>query len=322
MKKWTEPQRAPLRGAVVGVGYLGTFHAQKYLKNENIQMMGVCDFNKAQAEKVAHQLGTKVWANPQSLLGHVDMVTIAASTQSHYELCETFLNAGVAVNVEKPLAARLDQAEALVNLADSKKVPLAVGHIERFNPAIVELKRLISKLGSIKIIDLQRMGPFRTRGSDVNVLYDLAIHDVDLLYWLTDGQDVTHFLAQGTSMVSKELDTAKISIEMSHKILANISVSRVHPHVSRSIRVVGTLGTMVANTAAGTLELIQKNPHPKDEGDFLRVTTETVEKADALQAETDAFVSCLLRGVPMAVSGHDGLKAMRLIADIEKQISK
>jgi predicted dehydrogenase len=109
---------------------------------------------------------------------------------------------------------------------------------------------------------------------------------------------------------------------MANKILANISVSRAHPHVSRSIRVVGALGTLIANTANGSLELIQKNPHPKDDTDFLRVTTEAVEKVDALQAETDAFVSSLLRGIPRAVTGQDGLKAMRLIADIEKHISK
>lgn len=301
-----------LRAAVVGVGYLGTFHAQKYLKNPHAQLVGVCDFSPAQADKVAADLGVAAVHRAQDLLGQVDLVTIAASTQSHYELAKLFLQNGVHVNVEKPITATLAQAEELVELAEQKKLKLAVGHIERFNPAILELKK---NLAQTKNLELTRLATYKARGADVSVLHDLMIHDMDLLYWLS-GSEVESFVASGSKLVSKELDTAQVAFKMRSGLMAYIHVSRVSSNMQRWIRATQSDNVLFANT--GSLELEKCERGPADAP--VKVTPWTVVKEDALQKETDAFIDSVLNNKPVAVSGLDGLKALKAIEEIRAVI--
>lgn len=302
-----------LRGAVVGVGYLGNFHAQKYKNNPHVELVGVCDHFPAQADKIAAELGVRSFHRPQDLIGQIDLVTIAASTQSHYEVAKLFLQNGIHVNVEKPITATVPQAEELLALAEKHKVKLAVGHIERFNPSVNELKKHMKNVSTIELI---RTAPYKARGADVSVLHDLAIHDMDLLYWLT-GSEVESFIASGTKLVSPELDTASMSFKMKNGTHAIITVSRVSPVGQRSIRVVQDDCTIFANTGIHELEKVEKGPG----GDELtKVTKWTVEKADALQKETDAFIDAVLNDKTPAVTGVDGLRALRAIEDIEKMI--
>ncbi|QDK45099.1 gfo/Idh/MocA family oxidoreductase [Bdellovibrio sp. ZAP7] len=304
-----------LRGAVVGVGYLGNFHAQKYKNNPHVQLVGVCDHFPAQADKIAAELGVQSFHHPQDLIGQVDLVTIAASTQSHYEVAKLFLQNGIHVNVEKPITATVPQAEELLALAEKHKVKLAVGHIERFNPSVNELKKHMKNVSTIELI---RTAPYKARGADVSVLHDLAIHDMDLLFWLT-GSEIESFVASGTKLVSPELDTASISFKMKNGIHAIITVSRIAPVAQRSVRVVQDDCTLFANTGIHELEKVEKGPG----GDELtKVTKWTVEKADALQKETDAFVDAVLNDKVPVVTGLDGLKALRAIEDIQKMIGK
>ncbi|WP_413578266.1 Gfo/Idh/MocA family protein [Bdellovibrio sp. HCB290] len=304
-----------LRGAVVGVGYLGNFHAQKYKNNPHVELVGVCDHFPAQADKIAAELGVKSFHRPQDLIGQVDLVTIAASTQSHYEVAKLFLQNGIHVNVEKPITATVPQAEELLALAEKHKVKLAVGHIERFNPSVNELKKHMKNVSTIELI---RTAPYKARGADVSVLHDLAIHDMDLLLWLT-GSEIESMIASGTKLISPELDTASISFKMKNGIHGIITVSRVSPVGQRSIRVVQNDCTIFANTGIHELEKVEKGPG----GDELtKVTKWTVEKADALQKETDAFIDAVLNDKTPVVTGLDGLKALRAIEDIQKMIGK
>ncbi|QLY26804.1 Gfo/Idh/MocA family protein [Bdellovibrio sp. KM01] len=304
-----------LRGAVVGVGYLGNFHAQKYKNNPHVELVGVCDHFPAQADKIAAELGVQSFHRPQDLIGQVDLVTIAASTQSHYEVAKLFLQNGIHVNVEKPITATVPQAEELLTLAEKHKVKLAVGHIERFNPSVNELKKHMKNVSTIELI---RTAPYKARGADVSVLHDLAIHDMDLLFWLT-GSEIESFVASGSKLVSPELDTASISFKMKNGIHAIITVSRIAPVAQRSVRVVQDDCTLFANTGIHELEKVEKGPG----GDELtKVTKWTVEKADALQKETDAFVDAVLNDKAPVVTGLDGLKALRAIEDIQKMIGK
>lgn len=304
--------RDAIRAAVVGVGYLGTFHAQKYLKNADVKLVGVCDYSPAQADKVAAELGVASIHRAADLIGQVDMVTVAASTQSHYELAKLFLQNGIHVNVEKPITATVPQAEELVNLAEQKNLKLAVGHIERFNPAILELKK---NLKDTKTLELTRLATYKARGADVSVLHDLMIHDMDLLYWLSES-DVETSLVSGSKLISSELDTAQVSFQMKSGLVANIHVSRVSSNMQRWVRATQKGSIIFANT--GSLEMEKSEPGTTETP--VKVTSWTVTKEDALQKETDAFIAAVKNNTAVAVSGLDGLKTLRAIEDIKARI--
>jgi predicted dehydrogenase len=305
-------QNRELRAAVVGVGYLGTFHAQKYLKNADVQLVGVCDFAPAQADRVAAELGVASLHRAADLIGQVDLVTVAASTQSHYDLAKLFLQNGIHVNVEKPITATVPQAEELVNLAAQKNLKLAVGHIERFNPAVLELKKHLSQT---KTLELTRLATYKARGADVSVLHDLMIHDMDLLFWLSESE-VETCLVSGTKLISAELDTAQVIFQMKSGLMANIHVSRVSSTMQRWIRATQKQSILFANT--GSLELEKSEAGSGDTP--VRLTTWTVTKEDALQKETDAFINAVKNNTPVAVSGVDGLKTLRVIEEIKSRI--
>lgn len=303
-----------LRSAVVGVGYLGTFHAQKHKNNPNVELVGVCDFSPAQADKVTAELGVASFHKAADLIGQVDLVTISASTQSHYELAKIFINAGIHVNIEKPITATLEQAQELLSQAKAKNVLVAVGHIERFNPCILELRK---HMNNVKSIELTRYAPFKARGADVSVLHDLMIHDLDLLYWLS-GSEVSQFEASGVKLITQELDTASATFKMKNGIHGVIKVSRVSPVAERSIRVIQADAIIHANT--GTLEIEKIEKGTDLQTDPLKVTKWTVAKADALQAEEDAFIAAVLNKTAAVVTGEDGYKALAGITEIENRI--
>ncbi|MFP5518853.1 MAG: Gfo/Idh/MocA family protein [Bdellovibrionia bacterium] len=306
--------KTKLRGAVVGVGYLGTFHAQKYKNNSNVELVGICDFYAPQAEKVAQSLGVQAFAKPEELIGKVDLITIAASTQSHYELASMFINARVHVNIEKPMTATLEQARSIVALAKQKNVKVAVGHIERFNPAIIDLKK---HLHETSFIELKRFGPFKARGADVSVLHDLMIHDLDLLTWLTNSE-IKSVQASGQKFLTSELDAATAFVELKNGCKALIQVSRVSPTAERSIRVVQKNSILFANTA--TLEIEKVTAGPDLQTEPLKSEKWVVNKADALQSETDAFIQAVMQGTQTAVTEVDGLVAMENLDLVEKSI--
>lgn len=303
-----------LRGAVIGVGYLGNFHAQKYKNNPHVELVGVCDHFPAQADKIAAELGVKSFHKPEDLIGQVDLVTIAASTLSHYELAKMFLQNGVHVNVEKPITATVPQAEELVSLAQKNNLKLAVGHIERFNPSVLEVKK---HLKNPKVIELNRMATYKTRGADVSVLHDLMIHDIDMLFFLS-GSEIESMIGTGSKLVSKELDTASVTFKMKNGVVGIINVSRVSSGMQRSVRVIQEDNTVFALTGTHELEKVEKGNGTPDE--LVKITKWTVNKEDALQKETDAFIDAVLNNKNPVVTGLDGLKALKAIEDVQKLI--
>lgn len=302
-----------LRAAVIGVGYLGKFHAQKYKNNPQVELVGVCDHSPAQADKIAFDLKVSSFHRPQDLVGQVDLVTIAASTLSHFELAKLFIENGVHVNVEKPITATLQQAEELVALAKRKNVKLAVGHIERFNPSILELRKHIK---NPRLIELTRMATFKTRGADVSVLHDLMIHDIDLLLWLS-GSEIESMSGMGSKLISQEMDIACVSFKMKNGVQALINVSRVASAMTRSVRIVQDDATYLAQTGTHEIEKIEKGPGGEEP---VKITKWTVEKTDALQTETDAFIEAVVQNKETAVTGDDGLKALKAIEEIRSMI--
>lgn len=303
------------RAAVVGVGYLGRFHAQKYKANPDVELVAVCDGRPEQAEAVAKELGVEAVADPRDLVGRVDLVTIAASTQAHHELGRLFLEAGVPVNLEKPLAATVARARELVELAARKNVLLCTGHIERFNPAIVAFK---GELRRPKFLDLTRHTPFRNRGADVSVLYDLMIHDIDLLFWLSGAAAVKNFRAAGAKLITHAWDAVDVFAEMDNGVTARLSASRVSSRPARAIRALDDGRAIQADTGALEVDLVE--PVARDAAEPLKITKIAPAKADALQLETDAFVAAVLGKAKPVVTGADGLRAVEFVERIEQEL--
>lgn len=305
-----------LKAAVIGVGYLGNFHAQKYRNNAQVELIGVCDHSPAQADRIAAELGVSSVHRAEDLIGQVDMVTIAANTLSHYALAKLFLQNGIHVNVEKPITATLPQAQELIEIARSKNLKLAVGHIERFNPTIKELRKHMKPAGEIKMIELTRMAPYKARGADVSVLHDLMIHDIDLLHWLA-GSEIESMQATGMKLISPELDVGTATFKMKNGILGYIHVSRVSPVGVRSVKITQEGSILNANTGGGEIEKIEPGPGGNDP---IKVTKWSVAKEDALQNETDAFIDAVLKDQACAVTGMDGYKALQHIEEIQNMI--
>ncbi|MBS0388931.1 MAG: Gfo/Idh/MocA family oxidoreductase, partial [Proteobacteria bacterium] len=201
-----------LRVAVIGVGYLGRFHAQKYAGIPGCELVAVVDARADSGAAVARELGTRALADYRALLGQVDAVSIVTPTAAHFEIARAFLESGAHVLVEKPITETVEQARALVAAARHAGRVLQVGHLERFNPAIVAAE---PHLGRPRFIDCQRLAPFRERGTDVNVVLDLMIHDLDIVQSIV-GSEIEHIDAVGTPVFSAEIDIANARIRFAN----------------------------------------------------------------------------------------------------------
>lgn len=309
-----------LRAAVVGVGYLGNFHAQKYKNNPHCELVGVCDANAAQAQKIGEALGVPSFSNPKDLVGKVDLVTIATSTRFHYELAAMFVAEGIPVNVEKPMTATLEQAEKLFELSESKKSFLTVGHIERFNPSIIEVSKKMGNEASH--YEFTRWSPFNLRGSDVSVVFDLMIHDLDMMFWLTQSSDIKNYSVRGDTVVSKEPDTVTAHFDLANGKSVYMTVNRASGKGLRQVKAYGKSKTITANTGIHEIELNEYFPAAEKLEEKTKTTNYTVAKADALQEETNLFVDCVLNAKRPLITAQDGLKAMMWADKIDKQIRK
>ncbi len=301
-----------LKAAVLGVGYLGTFHAQKLKAHSEVELVGVYDFHRPQAEKVAGDLQVQAFSTAADALHSVDYVHIPASTQAHYELVKLALSAGKHVLVEKPMTATIQQAEEVVELAAKKNLKLAVGHIERFNPSYVELKKMNCHFKSLQ---LTRRGPFKPRGSDVSVLHDLMIHDLDLLFWLT-GSQIESYSISGSSIVTKTADAAILTVKMKNGLQAVIDVSRVAAVGQRGIR--GVAQDFILSVDSGIHAFEKLTCENKNESQ--KIETWNLEKKDALQLEADDFVQSILKNRPPQTTGQDGMMVLSWIEKFEKEL--
>lgn len=299
-----------LKTAVVGVGHLGRFHAQKHKMISDVELLGVCDSHREQAEKVAAELGVKAYFNTQDLLKDgVEAVTVAASTPAHYDLVKQFLTNGVHVLVEKPIASTSKQAEELCDLADRKNLKLQVGHVERFNPAFTSARE---KIGRPRFVECHRLAPFKVRSTEVDVVLDLMIHDLDVVLSLLKSSEVTSVSAVGTPVLTKTLDLANVRLEFDCGAVANLTASRVSQNTQRKFRVFQEDRYVSIDFAAGVVNILTKTGDWTDGGLPLDHEEFNLEKGDALLAETKSFVEAVRDDGPVPVSGRDGLRALHL----------
>ncbi len=300
-----------LRGAVVGVGYLGRFHAQKVQASSTADLVGVYDFHKPQAKKIAAELSVKAFQDLDEVAKNVDFVTIAAATQAHYDLALYFLKNKIPTLVEKPIAATSQQGFELSNLALKNDVVFSVGHIERFNPAYNIIKESADQT---TYFEINRLAPFRMRGADVSVLHDLMIHDLDLINFIFKSE-VVSFEAQGSQFIQPTIDDASVRLILKSGLQVTINNSRIHPVISRNYRAIQKNRSIYLNTATlegETLTSLKDDPYHE-------IKPFKVEKVDALQLEINHFIDAVLKQKPVAISGEEASTALKMI---EKMIEK
>ncbi len=303
----------PLRCAVIGVGYLGKFHAQKYAKIPGCELVAVVDSRLEVAEAVAQPLGCRAVTDYRELLGQVDAVSIVVPTQGHYAVCMDFLNAGVHVLVEKPMTTTLEQADELIALADQKGLVLAVGHLERFNPAALALEPL---LADPRFIDSSRLAPFKPRATDVSVLLDLMIHDVDLILSLVDSE-VESVDCSGARVLTNDIDIANARIRFANGCVANITASRVSSKSERKMRVFQSQACHSLDFQARTLTTYRgaADPMAAPESAIER-QEQSFGEADPLYSEIVDFVDSIRQNRSPKVSGRAGRRALEAVQRI------
>lgn len=312
----------PTRVAVVGTGYLGRFHAQKYRAASSADLVGVCDLDETVGREVAVELDTEFFADHSALLGRVDAVSIAASTMAHFELCRYFLENGVHVFVEKPMTHTSTEAGLLTRLAEERGLKLQVGHIERFNPALLAARE---GLEHPSFIECHRLAPFKARGVDVDVVLDLMIHDLDVILSLV-ASSPAHVSAVGIAVLTGRVDVANARVEFANGAIANVTASRVSTRAERKFRVWQDEHYVSIDFGRGVVQKVVRVADWSEGESPLKEQTWNLEKGDALMAEIDAFLAAVRDDTECLVSGRDGQAALALaeliIADIERRRSQ
>jgi predicted dehydrogenase len=301
-----------LRAAVIGVGYLGQFHAEKLAALKDVELVAVADADAARAKQIAAKLGCAARTDPRTLLGEVDLVSVAVPTEHHHQVALAFLDAGVHVLVEKPITRTLDEADALLDAVRAKGVLLAVGHLERFNPAF---RALATTLERPLFIDCERLSGFKQRGIDVDVVLDLMIHDLDLVLSMAQSE-IGQVSACGFQVMTDSIDIANVRIEFASGCVANLSASRVSQSPVRKLRVFQTDQYASADLQAGKLRVVRRDARggaiTEDESGF--------DDRDALRAEIENFVAAVRSGRPPLVTGEDGRKALALALEVSRLV--
>jgi predicted dehydrogenase len=301
-----------LRAAVVGVGYLGQFHAEKLAAAQGVELVAVVDADPARAQAIAAKHGCAAHADAAALAGAIDLACVVVPTEAHCAVAKPLLEAGVHVLVEKPIAKDLGEADALIAAARKSGALLAVGHLQRFNPAF---RALAAALGKPLFIDCERLSGFKQRGIDVDVVLDLMIHDLDLVLSMARSE-LAHVSACGFQVLTDSIDIANVRLEFADGCVANLSASRVSQQPVRKLRVFQHDGYASADLQAGKLRMARRDARQggiaEDEQAF--------DDRDELRAEIANFLEACAGGRPPLVTGEDGRKALALALEVGRLV--
>lgn len=304
-----------IKTAVIGVGYLGKFHAQKYAQLESSELVAVCDASLEIAQAIANEHDVPAFTNYHDLIGKVDAVSIVVPTQKHYEVAKVFLENKIHVLLEKPITSTVAEAEELVKIAEQNKCVFQIGHLERFNPAVLALE---NELKQPLFIESNRIAPFNPRGADVNVVLDLMIHDIDIILDFARSP-VKHIDANGVAVISKEIDIANARITFENGCVANVTASRVSMKSERIMRI-------FQHDAYISIDFQNKKlaVHKKGDGEMypgianIESNDRSFEQGDALYSEIEAFLYSIKNNEPPVVSGQAGLLALQTATKISE----
>jgi predicted dehydrogenase len=308
-----------IRVGVVGVGYFGQFHAEKYAKIEEVELVGVVDVDPSRAKEIAKRCGTQPFLHHVELFDRVQAVSIAVPTPLHHSITKDFFLQGIDVLLEKPIANTLEEADELIQLAESKDLIFQVGHLERFNGVLSPLEGIVK---NPFFIESQRLGPFAGRAADVNVVLDLMVHDIDIILSLVNSK-VKNSQAIGLPILTSHLDIANARIEFENGCMANLTASRVSKEKTRKTRIFQPNGTLSIDYLLQKVSFSKKVFHPENEKNPEIVMEEIpVKKADPLGAEIHSFLESVRDRKHVRVSGEDGKRALEVALQIIQKIDE
>lgn len=310
--------KTKIRCGVIGVGYLGSLHVQKYAMLPEAELVGVVDADLARAQEVARKHNTAAYGSYEELFGKVDAVSVATPTANHHEVGLAFLSRGVDCLIEKPVTTTLSQAQALVAQAAATGAILQVGHIERFNAAVAALD---GRLAGATFIHARRLSPFPNRSTDVDVVLDLMIHDIDIVLNIMKSE-VTSVDASGAALVSKMSDFASARLTFANGCKADIVASRVSRDRERKLIIFQAGQYLTVDCANQSLSV--SRPSHNNAAGASAVTEEiiTLEKRDALLEEIRSFLLCSATRQRPLVTGEDALAALKVAEAVSASIAK
>lgn len=315
-QKETDNMNKIVRIGVIGVGYLGRFHAQKYAAMADVDLVGVADVDPARARQVADECATQPFADYHSLLDRVDAVSIVVPTSLHHEVAKACLRQGVDVLVEKPVTTTLAEADDLIRLARDQRRILQVGHLERFNPAVLAMQPLLTHP---LFIEAHRLNVFKDRGTDVDVVLDLMIHDIDIVLSIVKSPIVS-VLTAGAPVVTRLTDIANARLIFANGCTANITVSRVALESMRRMRIFQP--GQYLSVDFGRKELMEVRLQPGKDGGYPAPETSrsAFQEQDALELELTDFVRHVRERSEPSVSGEEGRRALDVALQVMTQI--
>jgi predicted dehydrogenase len=320
-----------LKVGVIGTGHLGKLHLKMFKQIENCELVGIYDVNPEQADSAGTEYQTEVFNNPDSLLKLTQAVSVAATTSQHYKLVKKALENNIHVFVEKPITSEIIEAEELVKISNEKKLNLQVGHIERFNPALISLEKYIV---NPMFVQTDRLAQFNPRGTDVAVVLDLMIHDIDVILNLVKS-NVSRVDANGVAVVSDSIDIANARIQFENGAVANVTASRISQKKMRKMRIFQRDTYLSLDFITGISEIyklmpIEKNIDPSvitfgeigigEKRKKIVYEQPEIKEINALEYELQLFVDSVLNKKRPVVSGEDGLKALKVAQSIIERI--
>ena len=306
-----------IRTAVIGVGRQGRWHAEKLAALENSNLVAVADIDRERCRVVAADLNVDAVGDFHDLIGEVDAVSIATPTLTHFDIASTFLQHGIHVLVEKPVTATVDEVRDLVELADGKNVILQVGHLERFNPALMALTPYVQ---DPQFIESHRIAPYKPRGLDVSVVLDLMIHDIDLVHSFVRSP-VSNVDAIGRSIMSDNVDIANARIRFENGCVANMTSSRISFKTEHTLRIFQSNAYFSVNLYNKTSKIYRKTIEgPVEIPEDISIDEWSCTDSDALMAQSEAFLESIVGGPPPLVNGRIAMEALQTAAIIGDMI--
>jgi predicted dehydrogenase len=308
-------KKKKIKIGAVGIGHLGNYHLQKYTKIDDCEIVAVSDTLIEQARKAADTYHCQTFTDYRDLLDKVDAVSIAVPTGEHFKVARDFLTAGIDVLVEKPICATIEEADVLIELARKKNLILQVGFVERFNPAIMALENVITRP---LFIEVHRLHPFFERGTDVDVVLDLMIHDLDIILKFVNSP-LTSLDAVGIPVLSDKIDISNVRLSFASGCIANITASRISAKTMQKIRFFGPEGYHSVDYQKREILSFNKIINDTGKPQIIQNNIE-VGSHDSLEEEIRSFVHCVInRSVPI-VSGSEARKSLELAVQITKKM--
>ncbi len=299
-----------IKVGVVGVGRLGKEHARLYSLLSGVDLVGVVDANYERAKDVASKCRTVGYKDYKDLYGEVEAVSIAVPTDLHYPVARDFLQRGIHLLLEKPITRTTEEAKKLIQLAHRNKLIFQVGHIERYNAAIREIGELVK---IPRFIESHRLAPYQPRGTEVGVVLDLMIHDLDIILHLVNSP-IKRIEAIGVTVLSKHEDIANVRLLFQNGCVANVTSSRLSRDKLRKIRIFQSDSYISLDYLTQKIDLYRKK------GDVISGEKISPQKLEPLKLEIEDFIKCVVKGKRPLVSGEEGMEVLKVALEIERQI--